>query len=173
MKVTYNISKKNAERMIGKENMALISITDYDDYYTNAQGNWGSIDRYYFIDGEYNQEDIDRFGLGFYMSHNGYMSPEDSIIINKRIKEILLDENIVEIVVNCHAGKARSAAVSLHISEISDFKYTGDSYLKNDLVYNLMKDPYIFDFSSTEKKEKEPKLNILDSFIYFFKKYLE
>lgn len=129
-------------------NSAVISITE-PGRACPITGSWGALLHVTFSDAEYDQGMIDRLALRnkrFDPDEKGFPSPAAIIPINRFIDG--LGPQIEELVVHCHAGQRRSAAVALFASEkilASEFPQaeTAKVYM-NKTVYSLLIDPYAF-----------------------------
>lgn len=156
------ISQRDAEKIKPGENWALISITDSEDYLPELQDGWFEIKRYHFIDGDYDEGSLRYVGKNYKYIFSSYFNRELAL---KMIEEIanIVGKNPSAVVVHCHAGRSRSAAVAKFIhdkygyipyntAEVlnlpkearppPDFSVFGKM---NTLVYKLLDNPNVFD----------------------------
>lgn len=129
---------------------AIISITE-PGRVCPISGEWGAILRVTFCDAEYDQGTIDRMAARkqqFNPVNKGFPSSGSIEPIRGFISR--LGPNTSELIVHCHAGQRRSAAVALYASEIiSDAQFPRAEIARRDMnktVYQLLKNPNAFRF---------------------------
>ncbi len=144
MRIVY-MSEADALNEIPAVDRAMISITEPGRSCPIGAG-WGALLHVRFCDAEYDQEMIDRFAYRnkrFIPEEKGFPAASTVTPIIQFIKG--LDAGISELIVHCHAGQRRSAAVALYASEeiaCSQFsRAKAARETMNVTVYNLLKDP--------------------------------
>lgn len=126
---------------------AVISMTEPGEQ-SHAQGLWGAVLHVQCCDAEYDQAMLDRLYAkrqAFDPIRRGFPSPQNAIDIIRfidRIEHLAL----TELLVHCHSGRRRSAAVAKYVAEryALPFDHSYEDY--NKTVYTLLRDPDAFEF---------------------------
>jgi predicted protein tyrosine phosphatase len=118
------MSREKAERMIGRSNMAIISITESGVEPADLRGQWGAVLRIQFDDREYEDPQL----ITFDDSHAEQIA---------RFIESM-PRGIDELHVHCWAGVSRSAAVAMCIANQLGIGLDGDTEFHNRLVHRVL-----------------------------------
>lgn len=112
------MSRADVESFTPPPNAMLISISDTPDDKAHIQpAMWRQVGMYHFVDGGYDEEAIATFGSDFDRIYGAdYFTPEKADTMRADIDRMvgLMPQLLV---VNCQAGRSRSAAVAQYISE--------------------------------------------------------
>lgn len=156
------VGRSDVEKIVPRERWSLISITDSNDFLPILKEGWSDIRKFHFIDGDYNEDTLRFVGLNHRYIFSSYFNREEALKMIAGIEQIVTSEPDV-IVVHCHAGRSRSAAVAKYISERYGYApYNSMSVLDvpfgsmpqpdfsvfnrmNTLVYKLLNNPNIYD----------------------------
>ncbi|WP_199031305.1 hypothetical protein [Ralstonia sp. ASV6] len=108
---------------------------------------WGAFLRVQFSDAEYDAAMIARLrarGIKFDADAKGFPSQRSAEVLRRFIASLAARPEITELVVHCHAGQRRSAAVAKYACEqySAPFDLSYSNY--NKTVYALLKDPALF-----------------------------
>ncbi|MCG7952650.1 MAG: hypothetical protein N0E56_15740 [Candidatus Thiodiazotropha endolucinida] len=174
-KIVLFLNKKTAEEMLPIENGAMISITDCRDDEADINDQWGHVYRFRFIDGSYNEDSLRFVGLNYKYIYSSYFDRAQAVEMNQVISNIVND-GINTIVVHCHAGRSRSAAVAKYISDRYGYlpyntkdvlppsgNQTSPNYDDlsgmNGMIYMLLNDPGHFDsvIQDIESANQKPR----------------
>lgn len=125
--------------------MAMISITEPGRTAALAEG-FGRLIRVQFIDAEFDRSMLKRKSMSAVdLCEKGFPCKERVLEMLAFIDDVQEDDSVTELVVHCHAGQRRSAAVALFVAE----RYGLPQYMAydkgNKTVYNLLRDPWMFD----------------------------
>lgn len=132
------ISKSKAEAFTPPANSHLISISDMEqDAAQITSSDWQSVSFHYFVDADYDEEVIQIQGEHFKRVYQSYIMPEKADELRNRI-QMIVESSPELIVVNCKAGKSRSAAVAKYISDTYGYELEGDLKYYNHTVYRLL-----------------------------------
>ncbi len=125
---------------------AVISITEPGRTAPLPRG-WGAVPSVQFVDAEFDVAMLQRLaqrGRAVDLNQKGYPCRERCASIHAFLARIAADPSITDLIVHCHAGQRRSAAVAKFAAERLDLPSTvGDTY--NRTVYALLRDPACFD----------------------------
>lgn len=151
--VTF-LSKREVSAVTPSPDIAVISIADLVLYKTNFNEGWHSVQHSYFVDDDYTQELLDASGAEAY---EAYFNKDRSEVLRKHI-QFLKQVGVKKIIVHCDAGKSRSAAVAIYISESLgiDLYKNGEHIGRDDpllddhnvMVLGLLENPRLFKSSS-------------------------
>lgn len=112
------MSRADVESFTPPPNAMLISISDTPDDKAHIQpAMWRQVGMYHFVDGGYDEEAIATFGSDFDRIYGAdYFTPEKADTMRADIDHMVGSKPEL-LVVNCQAGRSRSAAVAQYISE--------------------------------------------------------
>lgn len=135
---TVHVAQRVAEKYSPEErnNVAIISITGSHDDDAILHPNFKKILRLKF-------DDIDQEILDDPRNRRVYkgINSEQADLIIAFVEELLDDEEEWYVVVHCHAGISRSAAVSKYISDRADLHFPEDYKVYNKMVYSRLLKP--------------------------------
>ncbi|HEP8970347.1 TPA: hypothetical protein VDU83_002685 [Pseudomonas aeruginosa] len=137
--VTF-VSKYEVERLTPKGRHHLISISDApDDQAQIDEAVWASVSRHYFIDAGLDEVALEMYafeGKRFELRYRDYLLEHRAKDLRFRVAEITaLGEPIV---VNCHAGRSRSAAVARYIANHHGYNLDKPTPDANEFVYRML-----------------------------------
>jgi len=116
----------------------LVSISDgEDDQAQIVQSRWASVAFEYFVDGEYDETRMLMFGAKFPVSFQDYLLPPQADSVRSLVDR--LASTGLDIVVNCQAGRSRSAAVARYISERHGYDLKQETPDANQTVLRLLR----------------------------------
>ena len=116
----------------------LVSISDgEDDQAQIVRSRWASISFEYFVDGEYDETQMLMFGEKFPVSFQDYLLPPQAESIRSLVDR--LASTGLDIVVNCQAGRSRSAAVARYISDLHGYDLKQETPDANQTVLRLLR----------------------------------
>jgi len=147
MRVAY-VSEADALRLVPSQNAALISITEpRREADLPSPQDWGALLRIQFSDAEYDAAMIARLrarGIAFNAEAKGFPSQRSAEALRTFIDGLAVRPAINELIVHCHAGRRRSAAVAKFASERfnAEFDHSYSEY--NRIVYALLNEPAMF-----------------------------
>lgn len=137
--VTF-ISKYEVERLTPTGRHHLISISDAPD--DQAQINetlWASVSRHHFIDAGLDEDALEMYayeGKRFELRYRDYLLEHRAKDLRFRVAEVTaLGEPIV---VNCQAGRSRSAAVARFIANHYGYNLDKPTPDANEFVYRML-----------------------------------
>jgi hypothetical protein len=135
------LSKAEVEVMTPPPNAHLISISDGPgDQARIDHRRWHSVSYHYFLDAGYTEELIEACGPDFDTTFRSYLRPLAAEKLRDRIDWAAQRAKLI--VVNCYAGRSRSAAVARYIHEAYGFALEQEPAEANLTVYRLlMQDP--------------------------------
>ncbi|SFB63465.1 dual specificity protein phosphatase family protein [Azotobacter beijerinckii] len=131
-------SRRDAEAFIPADaNCHLISISDGpEDQARIDEDRWLSVSFHYFVDAGFDEEILEISGDTFEQQYRDYFLIEKAETLRRRIEAIALrGENIV---VNCQAGRSRSAAVARYISTRHGYQLDKATPDANLCVYRML-----------------------------------
>jgi predicted protein tyrosine phosphatase len=125
------MSKKEAEKIVPNENMAIISICGMDSE-RKLSNKWG-----YRLDLDF--DDVDKKGTFTIVTQKGNVELPYILFDENMARAIItfikeLPENVNSIVVHCYAGISRSAAVAKFLCE----NIYNENFPKNYMIYNKL-----------------------------------
>lgn len=135
------VSRSEAEAMAPPAGTHLLSISDNESNQAHINASlWDIVSFHHFIDAGYDEDLIAACGESFEAIYRSYLLPDQAQTIRARICEIA--EHAGQIVVNCEAGRSRSAAVARYISDWHGFVLEEATPDANMTVYRLLiRDP--------------------------------
>lgn len=122
---------------------AMISITN-PGVTASLQVGWAQVLRVAFSDAEYDEADFADYrarGVRFVPSEKGFPTQYQAQLIRDFCAHIARDAAVHHLVVHCHAGKRRSAAVAMYAAERLGARLLGKPEDPNRTVLALLKDP--------------------------------
>jgi predicted protein tyrosine phosphatase len=147
-RVSY-LSEASAKLLVPDQSVAMVSITERsrEASLSGVEG-WGALLRVHFSDAEYDEQMLARLkarGKVFDVEAKGFPSRRSSETIRAFLVRISDDPTITELVVHCHAGQRRSAAVAKFASEMygASFDHSYSGY--NRTVYALLRTPALYE----------------------------
>lgn len=146
MHVTF-LSKKDAEEATNVNGHHLISISDGPEDQANIDvSRWASVSFHHFIDAGFDEDTITLFGGDgddFETRFRDYFLEDRAQILRQRIAEIVQKRE--PIVINCQAGRSRSAAVAKFIKAHYGYHLDKPTPDANMCVYRMLaKDGVLF-----------------------------
>lgn len=150
MQVSY-VSESAAMLLTPRQCAAMVSITEPGREAPLPWPEvWGALLRVEFADAEYDEHMLARMearGKAFDAESKGFPCRRDAEVIRAFLTRLAGDPRITELVVHCHAGQRRSAAVAKFASEMfgASFDHRYEGY--NRTVYALLKNPAQFERS--------------------------
>lgn len=119
----------------------LISITEPGRAATVRPG-WRKIIRARFVDTEYDERSLAFAGIDWWIS-SGAISPIQACALRAEISALAALPDQVDLVIHCHAGQSRSAAVAQYIADAYGAALMqGRSPKANKTVLALLHDPW-------------------------------
>ena len=104
--------------------------------------NWPAILRYHFVDTEYDRQSL-QFAWIDWWEASGAFGPAIAIRMRSDIKNIHASALPIDLVVNCHAGESRSAAVAEFVAKTYGARLDqGCSRKANKTVLGLLQNPW-------------------------------
>ena len=146
VRVTY-VSEATAVALRPTPASAMVSITEPGRQAELLEG-WGALLRVHFRDAEYDHkmiQEVRAAGKRFDPTRMGFPDRRSAEQIRAFLTDVAQRPGISELVVHCHAGQRRSAAVARYAADLfgADFDRTYDGY--NRTVYSLLTNPGCFD----------------------------
>ncbi|MCG7884381.1 MAG: hypothetical protein AB2669_17665 [Candidatus Thiodiazotropha endolucinida] len=175
------LNRRTAEELPPIDHAAMISITDSSEDDANISEDWYRLYRFHFIDGAYNEDTLRFVGTNYKYIYSSYFDRELAFKLRNTIQQIISD-GIQTIVIHCHAGRSRSAAVAKFIHDQHGYlPYNTPDILQappasrpkpdldtlsgmNEMIYTLLNNPHHFDLvlqgidSSAPPETSEPSL---------------
>lgn len=162
-------SRKNAEEFSPPEKSSIISINDSESYLAELKPGWNDVVRSCFIDTTYNEESLRFVGRNHKYIYQSAFDKEKSLQLLRDIQSISESQLIL---VHCHAGRSRSAAVALYIHQryghtiypciqaLQSGRQASKDETKhaNTTVLELLKNPCLFDDLIAEIDPKTPEI---------------
>ena len=119
----------------------LISITEPGRAATVRPG-WRKIIRAGFVDTEYDQRSLAFAGIDWWIS-SGAISPTQACALRADIRALAAASDEFDLVVHCHAGQSRSAAVAHYVADVYGAALMqGRSPKANKTVLALLHNPW-------------------------------
>jgi hypothetical protein len=135
---TQFMSRYDLEHFNPPANAVLISISDNED--DKAQVNkalWSDVSFHTFIDAGYDEETIS-YGLDYDRVFSDYITPEKANALRADIERMLSTKPAL-FVINCQAGRSRSAAVAKYLHERYSAEISQDTPDANQTVLRLLR----------------------------------
>ncbi|MCS8012195.1 hypothetical protein N0430_19095 [Pseudomonas aeruginosa] len=160
------LSRSEAEAYSPGPDSHLISISDGpEDQAHIDEACWKSVSYHHFIDAGFDEEVIEIYGPDFEQHYADYLLSSKADVLRVRIQEIAaLGEFIV---VNCHAGRSRSAAVALYISKHHGYQLHKATPDANQCVYRMLANDVrlmaAYRAASTPVEPEAPRLSLVSA----------
>jgi hypothetical protein len=139
MHVTF-LSRTSAEEAIPEVDHHLISISDgIEDQAIIDESRWASVSYHYFIDAGFDEDTLLLYGgagCEFETRFRDYFLEDRAQALRQRIAAIV--QKRLPIVVNCQAGRSRSAAVAKFISSHYGYHLEQPTPDANMCVYRML-----------------------------------
>lgn len=162
-------SRKNAEEFNPPVNSSIISINDSENYLAELRPGWNDVVRSCFIDTTYNEQSLRFVGKNHKYIYQSAFDKEKSLRLLRDIQSISASHLIL---VHCHAGRSRSAAVALYIHQryghtiypsiqalqAGQQASKADTKHANATVLDLLNNPCLFDELIAEIDPKIPEI---------------
>jgi predicted protein tyrosine phosphatase len=125
------MSRHDAQAIVPSESMRIISITDGQPALLNASWNEPDVLRLKF-------NDVD--GTEEWTKNGGFVvfNKEMANSVKDFVESALNSQDSLEMLVHCHAGISRSAAICKYICEVSELSFPSNYLLYNKKVYDVM-----------------------------------
>lgn len=148
------VSEAVAMSLPARPDAAMISITEPGRFapLKNAE-KWGALLRVQFADAEYDAAMIERLqarGIAFNPDEKGFPSQGVAIEI-RAFLDGLKEVELKELVIHCHAGQRRSAAVARYAAETLGGRLVADCDGHNKTVYSLLCEPALYKVATRRK----------------------
>lgn len=171
LKAITFLSEREAIELQPRADTAMISITDSGRLAKLREG-WEVLLRVDFPDITYDEKTLREYGN--LLSPKWAISDVEACQMHQFIMELRHIPQIESLIVHCHAGKSRSAAVAKFAAEIYclPFDHEYDGY--NITVYELLRNPnkYISHYTwrtvSRHPSQQSRKLGLIERFIIYF-----
>lgn len=132
------LPRQDAEALIPPAGAHLLSISDSEaDQARIDESRWASVSYHHFLDQGYDEELVDVCGADFESVYRSCFLPDDARAMRERIFA-LVEAGASLIVVNCQAGRSRSAAVARYIHECHNYVLSQPTPEANLTVYRLL-----------------------------------
>lgn len=119
----------------------LISITE-PGRVASVRPGWRKIIRVAFIDTEYDQRSLEFARIDWWIS-SGAVSPTQACALRADLGALAAASEQLDVVVHCHAGQSRSAAVAHYVADVyGAILMQGRSPKANKTVLALLHDPW-------------------------------
>lgn len=155
---TIFMGKRAIEELSPIDEAVVVSISDSDQDEANLRPGWKSIHRVHFVDGGYDEASLRFVGTNYKYIYASYFDRELSIELCDFIRKHV-QAGVQTFIVNCHAGRSRSAAIAKYILDTYGFEPFSYSIAPGDgskvippdfsnmnvMVYTLLKNPFHFD----------------------------
>ena len=116
----------------------LLSISDgEDDQAVVEASHWQSVEFHHFVDGDFDEEKMAMFGLKFEHFFRDYFLIPQADRLRESISRLAVTG--LDIVVNCQAGRSRSAAVSQFICETYGYSLSQETPDANQTVLRMLR----------------------------------
>ena len=152
------MGKRAIEELSPIDDAVVVSISDSGQDEAQLLPGWKSVHRMHFVDGGYDEASLRFVGTNYKYIYASYFDRELAIELCDVIRRHI-QTGVLTFIINCHAGRSRSAAVAKYIFDTYGFEPF--SYLvapgdgskvippdfsnMNVMVYKLLKDPFYFD----------------------------
>ncbi|HFK2003004.1 TPA: hypothetical protein ACGW3W_002301 [Pseudomonas aeruginosa] len=131
------ISRAEAEAYWPDHHCHLISISDApDDQAAIDETRWKSVSYHHFVDAGFDEEVIEIYGCDFERNYADYFIHSKADELRERIRTITSVGD--SIVVNCQAGRSRSAAVAKYLAEHHGYQLDKPTPDANLCVYRML-----------------------------------
>lgn len=135
---------------------AVISITDCGRKAALQKG-WSTVIRVEFDDAEYDERSLKFAGIDWWIA-SGAISPQQAIFLRQNIHGLHESQEDVDLIIHCHAGQSRSAAVAAYVADRYGVKHLQERSPKaNKTVYALLNNPWcLVSEADFQKKMLDP-----------------
>lgn len=131
------LPRREAERYIPVASTHLVSISDdRDDQARITESHWASVSYHYFVDAGFDEEVIGMYGSDFELHYSDYLLASKADALRSRIAELASTGQ--PIVVNCQAGRSRSAAVAQYLKDHHGYRLDKPTPDANLCVYRML-----------------------------------
>lgn len=152
MQVSY-VSEAEAVLLTPRQSAAMVSITEPGrEAPLLDPEKWGALLRVGFADAEYDEGTVTRLmarGKSFDAEAKGFPCRRDAEVIRAFLADLTDRSYINEVIVHCHAGQRRSAAVAKYASEVFGARFDHGYQGYNQTVYALLKEPTRYDVGTS------------------------
>lgn len=132
------LGREDAEALSPSSAAHLLSISDSEEDQAQIdESRWASVSYHHFLDQGYDEELVDACGADFEAVYKSCFLPDDARAMRERIFA-LVEAGASLIVVNCQAGRSRSAAVARYIHERHNYELDQSAPDANLTVYRLL-----------------------------------
>lgn len=132
------MSRIDAQRYRPAGPAHLLSISDgEDDQALVEASHWRSVEFHHFVDGDFDEEKLAMFGPKFEHFFRDYFLMPQADRLRESISR--LTATGLDIVVNCQAGRSRSAAVSQFICETYGYSLSQETPDANQTVLRMLR----------------------------------
>ncbi|CAD0264172.1 conserved hypothetical protein [Pseudomonas veronii] len=132
------LSRMDVQRYKPRAPAHLLSISDGDDDQAIVDASrWQSVEYHHFVDGDFDEEKIAMFGASFEHLFRDYFLNLQADRLRESIDRLAATG--VDIVVNCQAGRSRSAAVAQFISERHRYSLCQEAPGANQTVLRMLR----------------------------------
>lgn len=139
---TVFMSRYDLERYTPQANAVLISISDNElDKAIVDKSLWALVSFHTFIDAGYDEENIQSFGKDADRIYADYITPQKAESLRTDIATMIKMQPPL-IVVNCQAGRSRSAAVAQFLKDRYQVEIDQDTPDANQTVLRLLHGDY-------------------------------
>jgi predicted protein tyrosine phosphatase len=129
--------RREVERLVPESGTHLISISDdADDQASIDESLWSSVSYHHFVDAGFDEEIINLYGPEFELHYADYFLATKAETLRQRLKE--LADQRKNIVINCQAGRSRSAAVAMYLAHHHGYKLNKPTPDANLCVYRML-----------------------------------
>lgn len=134
----------------------LISISDdHDDQVQLDEHRWASVSYHFFVDAGFDEEIIDLNGDQFEIHYSDYFLAPKARALRDRLQGLISAGH--DIVINCQAGRSRSAAVAMYLNRVHGYRLDKATPDANLCVYRMLaEDPSLLAAYSKATSPAEP-----------------
>lgn len=150
------ISEKIACELTPSPREAMLSISDPGIYTVPLKEGWPKLLRCYFPDAGCDAGLLKFVGGYSQYLTMGFPSHVHALQMRNFIADLASSETSYKLIVHCHAGRSRSAAVAKYTAEIHNLEFDHDYEKFNQTVYRLMHDPYCYAPPGYEQTKRRP-----------------
>lgn len=115
----------------------LVSISDdHDDQARIDERRWQSVSYHHFVDAGFDEEIIGLNGDQFEVHYADYFLASKADMLRVRLQELVSAGQ--DIVINCQAGRSRSAAVAMYLNRVHGYQLDKPTPDANLCVYRML-----------------------------------
>lgn len=148
IKTVTILSHAAAEQYLPKIGEAIISITEPGAPLARLRSGWTDTLRVQFGDVEYNRQTIEYYGPSW-QSVKGVFRAEHAHAIREFLQRVENNPRMSSLVVHCHAGVSRSAAVGTYAARRNNLAVSSSWSGKNLTVLEVLETPDCYDWAWT------------------------